>query len=196
MNTFLWRALVQGVFVVLPVCLIVFVATRVVAAIDPYVESLAAVLPLAALFPGHWIIAWAVVLFVVVSFAAGLVMSLPPVRRFLNAAGESLARRYPGYARLRGFEKGLLGTGERQHIQAALAELDDALVPVFVVEELPDGRYVVFVPSTPSPDAGAIYILARDRVHLIDANAHRVADCFRHWGVGAGDLVKSMRTSA
>jgi uncharacterized membrane protein len=77
-----------------------------------------------------------------------------------------------------------------------LAEIEEALVPAFVVEELADRRYAVFVPAVPSPIQGAVYILARERVHLIDTGIGRVTRCVSHWGVGSEELVKAMRKSA
>ena len=53
------------------------------------------------------------------------------------------------------------------------------------------GLFPVFVPSTWG--RGAVHILAHDRVHLIDANVRQVLHCVHMWGVGAGELVKSMR---
>jgi uncharacterized membrane protein len=84
----------------------------------------------------------------------------------------------------------------KKRITAALAELDGALVPALVVEELADGRYVVFVPAAPSPSQGAVYILTRERVHLIDAGVSQLTKCVARWGVGAGELVRTMRKSA
>jgi hypothetical protein len=33
-------------------------------------------------------------------------------------------------------------------------EIEEALVPAFIIEELDDGRFTVFVPSVPTPFAG------------------------------------------
>jgi hypothetical protein len=41
----------------------------------------------------------------------------------------------------------------------ALVEIEEALVPGFIIEDFEDGRYAVFVPSVPPPLAGAGYIL-------------------------------------
>jgi hypothetical protein len=38
------------------------------------------------------------------------------------------------------------------------------LTPAFIVKELDDGRCVV-LPSVPPPAVGALYILARERIH-------------------------------
>ena len=37
----------------------------------------------------------------------------------------------------------------------ALVEIEEALVPAFIIEELEDQRVTVFVPSVPTPFAGA-----------------------------------------
>lgn len=194
MHSFLTRTLWRGLWLVVPLCLIVIVANQAIAASRPYVEAIAAALPFTSRLSGPWALAWAALVLLLVSFAAGLVLGLPPVRALVAAIQGSLVERYPIYAYLCGFENGFLGEGRGKRIRAALAELDEGmLVLAFVAEELPDGRYVVFVPSTPSARDGSVYIFARERIHLIDANVRQVLRCVHLWGVGAGELVKTMR---
>jgi uncharacterized membrane protein len=75
---------------------------------------------------------------------------------------------------------------------AALVELEDALVPAFIVEEHPDGRYTVFVPSVPTPAAGAIYILDAARVHLVDVSFTTAVSVISRWGAGSWELLAAM----
>jgi uncharacterized membrane protein len=74
-----------------------------------------------------------------------------------------------------------------------LAEIEDALVPAFIVEELDDGRFTVFVPSVPTPFAGAVYILGRERVHLVDIPFTEAIKSVSRWGSGSKDLVAAIR---
>ena len=74
-----------------------------------------------------------------------------------------------------------------------LAEIEDALVPAFIVEELDDGRFTVFVPSIPTPLAGAVYILSRERVHLVDIPFSEAIKSISRWGSGSKNLVAAMR---
>lgn len=68
----------------------------------------------------------------------------------------------------------MAGEGDENLWKPVLAELGDGLVPAFIVEELVDGRVTVFVPSVPTPFAGGVQILSRERVHLVDILfAHR-----------------------
>jgi uncharacterized membrane protein len=73
------------------------------------------------------------------------------------------------------------------------------LVPAFIIEEFPDGRYTVFVPSIPTPLAGAVYVLDRNRVHPLDVPFTDALKAVSRWGAGAKDLVMAMeqaRTTA
>ena len=74
-------------------------------------------------------------------------------------------------------------------------EFEDALVPAFVIETHDDGAFTVFVPSVPTPIAGAIYILPKERVHLVDIPLTKALTVISKWGAGARDLVKAMAPS-
>ena len=80
--------------------------------------------------------------------------------------------------------------------QPALAESEDALVPAFIIEELEDGSFTVFVPSIPTPLAGAVYVLSRERVHLVDVPFTQAIQTVSRWGSGAKDLVAAMQKSS
>ena len=74
----------------------------------------------------------------------------------------------------------------------ALFQSDEALLPAFIIEELDDGRYTVFVPSIPTPFAGAVYILDRQRVHPVDVPFTDAVKVVTRWGSGAKGLVAAM----
>ena len=75
----------------------------------------------------------------------------------------------------------------------ALAEIEEALVPAFIIEELEDGRFTVFVPSGATPFAGAVYILAAERVHPLDVPFTEALKSISRWGSGSKELVAAMK---
>ena len=79
----------------------------------------------------------------------------------------------------------MAGDVNEQSFQPALAEIEDALVPAFIVERHPDGQLTIFVSSSPTPMAGAIYILPPERVHPVDVPLHKAMVCISKWGTGA-----------
>ena len=52
----------------------------------------------------------------------------------------------------------------------------------------------IFVPSVPTPFAGAVYILARERVHLIDVPFTQAMKSVSRWGSGSKELVAAMKS--
>ena len=129
-------------------------------------------------------------------FLAGLVVRTRPGLRAKNAIERNLLERIPGYALIRGLAARVAGKQEDEMFAVALVELEDALVPAFVVEEHEDRFFTVFVPSVPTPAAGAIYILARERVHLVDVPFAKAASVITKWGAGARELRAAMRGDA
>lgn len=77
----------------------------------------------------------------------------------------------------------------RERLKPALAEIEEAYVPAFIIEELEDGRYTVFIPSIPTPLAGAVYILERKRVHPLDVPFTDAIKIVSRWG---GRVPKSL----
>jgi uncharacterized membrane protein len=101
--------------------------------------------------------------------------------------------RLPGYALFRSLTQRLAGKTEEHAWEPALVEIEEALVPAFIVEELDDGRFTVFVPSVPTPFAGAVYILDRNRVHPIDVPFTQAIKSVSRWGSGSKELVAAMK---
>ncbi|NJN39821.1 MAG: hypothetical protein HC807_01725 [Gammaproteobacteria bacterium] len=86
----------------------------------------------------------------------------------------------------------MTGRHDDETFAVALVDIEDALVPAFIVEEHADGQFTVFVPSVPTPAAGAIYILPRERVHLVDVPFTTAASVISKWGAGARDLRRAI----
>jgi uncharacterized membrane protein len=93
--------------------------------------------------------------------------------------------RIPGFSLVRSMARQMAGDVTEQSFQPALVEIEDALVPAFIVEKHPDGQLTVFVSSSPTPMAGAIYILPPERVHPVDVPLHKAMVCISKWGTGA-----------
>ena len=105
---------------------------------------------------------------------------------------QRVLEKLPGYTTLRGFAAQLSEFEKTSNFQPALIEIEDALVPGFFVEQHTNDRCTVFVPSVPTPMAGALYIIATSRVHRLDLPAIKVMQCISKWGSGSDALVAAL----
>ena len=182
------NAVVGGVLVLLPLYLAVLVLLKGMQSVVVLVR------PLAALFPETLPAESALALLAVLAicFVVGAAVRTRAGRVLRERMETSFFGRLPGYALFRGFTQRLAGGGDQNLWKPALAEIEDALVPAFIVEELDDGRFTVFVPSVPTPFAGAVYVLSRERVHLVDVPFTQAIQSVSRWGSGSKDLVAAM----
>jgi uncharacterized membrane protein len=59
------------------------------------------------------------------------------------------------------------------------------------MDEFADGRLLVFVPSSPAPMSGAIYIFAPDRVRFLDVPLLSFMKALSSWGLGLREMVEA-----
>lgn len=181
--------LIGGLLIILPLYVAVLLLAKAAQAILGLLAPLTSQIPAGMQFRE----VAAILLLVVVCFIVGLVVRTGPGLRAKNAFEEAVLEKLPGYSFLRGFAKRLTGRNEEQTLQPALVEIEDALVPALIVEALEDGSFTVLVPSAPTPMAGSIYILPRERVHPVDIPLAKAIGVFSKWGTGAGEFVHAMK---
>ena len=186
------KTFVAGVLVVLPVYLATLLLLKAMKSLGAMLKPFAQLLP--EWFPRETIVSLLFVLFLcfLVGIAFRTLMGQATRARIEN----SLLHKIPGYTMFRAMTQQLVGEDRDNTWKPALAEIEDALVPAFIVEELDDGRFTVFVPSVPTPLAGAIYILSAERVHPLDVPFTQAVKVVTRWGAGSKDLVAAMHHSS
>jgi uncharacterized membrane protein len=186
---FVTSTLVGGVFIVVPVYLAIVLLLKGMQSAASLVRPIAVLLP--AWLPAEGLFSLLLVLFI--CFLVGAAVRTRLGRMARERMERVFVARLPGYALLRSLTQRIAGDSEDRAWQPALVEIEDALVPAFLIEELEDGRYTVFVPSVPTPLAGAVYILDRRRVHVVDVPFTQAIRTISRWGSGTKDLVAAMR---
>jgi len=186
---FVVSAFVGGLLIVAPLYLAVLLLLKAMQSAVAFVRPFAMVLP--AWFPAEHVLSLLLVL--LVCFLIGVIVRTPAGRALRERIETSLFDRLPGYALLRSLTQRLAGQEEENVWQPALAEIEEALVPAFIIEALADGHFTVFVPSVPTPLAEAVYILSRERVHPLDVPFTQALKSVSRWGSGSKELVAAMK---
>jgi len=180
--------IIAGVLVVAPVYLAILLLLKVAQSVAVLVRPLTKLVP--EWLPAERLLSLLLVL--TACFLIGLTLQSSAGRAAWDRAEKSLFQRMPAYSLFRGLSQRAGGKAEDQPWKPALVEIEDALVPAFVIEELAGGRFTVFVPSIPTPFAGAVYVLTADRVHSLNIPFTQAIKTISQWGSGSKDLVAAM----
>ncbi len=188
LRDFIVSRLVAGVLVLAPIYLAALLLLKAMKSLSGLVRPLAKLLP-------EWLPAdriFSLLLVMIVCILIGITVRTRRGRAAWRRMENSLFQKIPGYAVVRGFTQQLAGETQGESWQPALAEIEEALVPAFIIEELEDGLFTVFVPSVPTALSGAVYILSQDRVHRVNVSIGQVIKAVSRWGSGSKDLVAAM----
>lgn len=188
---FVTRALLSGLLIVIPIYLAILLLLKAMKSLVGLVRPIALLVP-------DWVpaeMALSLLLVVLFCFLVGVAMRVRAGRAIRERLEKALFERIPGYALIRSLTQQLAGQSRENVWKPALFRSDEGLLPAFVIEEFEDGRYTVFVPSIPTPFAGAVYVLEPDRVHLLDVPFTDALRTVSKWGSGSKNLVAAMERS-
>ena len=187
------RSLMQtelaGVLLVIPIYLAILLLLKAMKSLGALILPVARLLPLS--IPVDTILSLLAVF--LICLVAGIALRTTVGRAVRSRIESSVLNKIPGYEVIRGMTGQLTGQSKGGAWQPALAEIEEALVPAFIVEKLEDGRFTVFVPSVPTPLAGSIYILTPERVHPVDVPFTDAVKAITRWGAGSKELVAAMQ---
>ena len=190
LGNFIVSSLAGGLLVLVPLYLAILLLLKATASLVRFVAPLAHLLP-------EWLPAedlLSLLLVLLICFLIGAALRTRSGRRMRERIETSLFERIPGYALFRSLTNQLAGQGRETAWQPALVEIEEALVPGFIIEKHADGRFTVFVPSVPTPLAGAVYVLTPERVHPLAIPFTEAIKPISRWGSGCEELVAAMKT--
>ena len=181
---FLRTTIVGGLLVILPVALLVIGFVKALAVMKGVLA------PIAGWFPDGWhfptLIAGAMV--VTVCFLAGMLVRTRVARAAGRVIDRGFLEKIPGYTIVKTLTRRLGGQGE-ETAAVALVSFEDHQEIGLVMERLPDGRSVVYMPSAPTATSGSLMIVPPERIKTLDVSMKKALSCYSHWGTGTAELL-------
>lgn len=132
----------------------------------------------------------AITALVLICLMIGLLIRSTAGRRTRRMLEALLFEKIPGYRLVKAFAGN--GPSGGQAMRPALAAIEEGQCPALVMDEFADGRLVVFVPGSPAPMSGAIYIFTPDKVTLLDVPLLPFMKSISSWGLGLKEIVEGM----
>ena len=188
---FLKTTILGGLFVLLPVILLYLALAEV------FDLMVVIATPIADLFfPGRFeetefpvLIALALLVFL--SFILGLIMLSNTGRWFGDWIERIILGRVPGYDAIKSLITGFSNSQHESAFKPALLKSPDGEKKfVYIVEDHGDGNCTIMQPWSPTPFAGSIKIVAKDRVEPLNISMGKLTEVLSQWGVGSKDILK------
>ncbi|TNF34505.1 MAG: DUF502 domain-containing protein [Gammaproteobacteria bacterium] len=123
-------------------------------------------------------------------FAAGLLARRARLKGLVDRIEKAVLTKLPGYQFIKGMGETMIGLSSDNQHQAVLARFDDGWQFGFEMERLDDGHVVVFIPGAPAPFSGAVFVMAPDRIRVLENAQADTLHCLKAMGIGANTLLQ------
>ena len=185
--TFIRATLVGGLLVLVPLYVAALVVVKLVGALEQLLKPLARMTPLE---PRHDTI-FAIGVALLASLLIGLAIQTRPGQRLGEWIRNNVLTHIPGYDLVRSVTRRSIGDDSGE-FEVALAEIEDGLTVVFVVERHADGRFTVFVPGSPTAFSGKAVVLEAEQLQIVDIPFVQAVRAMGQWGTGMRDIVAAL----
>src|SRR5437762_2886715 len=183
---FLKTTTVAGLFVLLPVVLIAKVLGEVVRFAHKAAGPIIKMLPKHIVADPKFPTLFAVLVVLLTCFVAGLLTRLALARAIGRWFERHLLQPIPGYRAIKSLASGLGGSLEESAFKAAvLTSTDGGSELVYLIEDHGNGQATVMIPSAPNPMGGAIKIVPRERIQILNVGMSAVARVLSQLGVAS-----------
>ena len=169
----------------LPVLLAGLVLGKIYRALQAVVHPLMDVLP-GEVFRDPVIRGFVVIIVIVVLLLLVGLLARTQKGQAIGRRMETLIlNRLPFYAMLRNIASGLAGKEDEKSLRSVLVTVEPGLQQLgLLVERHADGSGTVFLPSSPNPGSGTVFIVEAARMQELHVPAHRIFNCLSSWGYG------------
>lgn len=195
MLKFLRTTLVGGIMFLLPLGVIVVIGAKLVSLTREMIEPIVQKFPYDAFAGVKFEVLVAIAVLVVVSFIAGFAAKTRRAQSFVQKLEDKVLGRVPAYGLLKSLSAEILDAEGQAQRRVVLVRFDDTWQIGVEMGKTGEGAFsVVFLPDSPTPQAGTVIIVESDRVRDSDIPLSKAYSILAARGGGLAELlsVKSL----
>lgn len=186
MKEFLKTTIVGGVIFLLPVAMILLILSHARRLAGKVAEPISNALHFEHAIAGvGGVTILAVLLLIIVSFAAGLIARTRPGRRVTQWLETSFLGNLPQYQLVKSMSEGLAQIEGAHDLQPVLINIDDGWQIGYMLEPLDNGWVAVFVPQAPTPMSGNVMYVPAERTKPLNMTMVQAGMIVKRLGLGS-----------
>jgi len=186
------KTAVRGLLFLVPIVLLGILLVQAVKFIARILAPFAKIVPTESVVGEIVVDALALAAIVALCFVAGVLARTAIVGAMGDRLEQVVLRRIPGFTLVKSMTAGMVGIDTGSAVKVAVAWIEESWVLAFIMERHESGLSTVFVPSAPTPVAGAIYYLPDSRLKVLDVSVMAAVACITTLGVGSRQLLASV----
>lgn len=181
-----------GIFFLVPLVLVVMVAEKALRILDRIVEPMTRRLEdwKVGGVAFHEILA--VLLLLLICLGAGLVAKTNAAKKLVQGVETRILVHLPGYEVMKSILGDLsIDAPDKDKLKVVLAQTDAGWQLAFLIEQVNEQLFVIFIPNAPNLYNGSVVFAEKDKIRIIDITRKEAIRTIRRMGAGSSKLFQN-----
>lgn len=132
----------------------------------------------------------AIIIIFLICITAGLIARTTYAKRLVQKLENGILSFVPGYSFMKGMNESIMGFESNENLKVVLVPTDAGLQFAFLIEEINDNNFSVFVPAAPNPWSGSVCFVEKKDIKEVGISQKEALACIRKLGFGSAALLK------
>ncbi len=132
-----------------------------------------------------------ILIIIVICFAAGLLARTPKAQELIRKLEDGILSFVPGYSFMKSMNENIMGIESKEDLKVILVPTDAGWQFAFLIEQIDDTNFTVFIPDAPNPWSGSVVFVEKKDIKEIDMTQKQALACIRKLGFGSKELLKN-----
>lgn len=126
-----------------------------------------------------------------ICFTAGLVSKTDPAQKLIHKLENGILSFVPGYSFMKNMNENIMGFESSQDLKVILVPTDAGTQFAFLIEEINENKFAVFIPDAPNPWSGSVVFVEKKDITEVEISQKEALACIRKLGYGSAALLKN-----
>ncbi|WP_294958884.1 DUF502 domain-containing protein [uncultured Flavobacterium sp.] len=132
-----------------------------------------------------------IIIIILICFLAGLLAKSAQAKRLIQRLEDGILSFVPGYSFMKNMNENIMGLESKEDLKVILVPTDAGLQFAFLIEEINENKFAVFIPDAPNPWSGSVVFVEKKDITDVDISQKQALACIRKLGFGSKILLKN-----
>ncbi|WP_264535997.1 DUF502 domain-containing protein [Flavobacterium sp. N1736] len=133
----------------------------------------------------------AILIILVICIGAGLIAKTSYAQRLIQRLEEGILSFVPGYSFMKKMNENIMGFESNEDLKVILVPTDAGWQFAFLIEQIDENNYSVFIPDAPNPWSGSVVFVEKKDIKDVEITQKQALACIRKLGYGSAALLKN-----
>ena len=132
-----------------------------------------------------------ILIIILICFGAGLLARTSKAKKLIHKLENGILSFVPGYSFMKNMNENIMGIESNQDLKVILVPTDAGWQFGFLIEQIDENTFTVFIPDAPNPWSGAVVFVDKKDIKNIEISQKEALACIRKLGYGSKELLKN-----